>query len=69
MTTGHFALAIISQRYYPEAPLWLLMLATWFLDLVMAFLMAMGIESITPIAPDKLIYGGVSFKDTSPIRS
>lgn len=59
MTTGHFALAALSKRYTPTTPLWVLLIASWLLDVVMATLMAAGIESAKPLYVNKTVYGGM----------
>ena len=46
MITGHFGLAAGSKAAEPAAPLWALMLATMWLDVVFAPLYAMNVETI-----------------------
>ena len=49
MITGHFGLAAGSKAAEPAAPLWALMLATMWLDVVFAPLYAMNVETIDTI--------------------
>jgi hypothetical protein len=49
MIAGHFGLAAGVKRAEPQAPLWALMLATAWLDIVFVPLFAAGIETIEPI--------------------
>src|SRR5262249_30467778 len=59
MVSGHFGLAAGVKSQVPSAPLWALMLATHWLDVVFVPLFLLGIETITPIDPANLnAYGG-----------
>lgn len=49
MIAGHFGLAAAVKGREPEAPLWALMLATAWLDVVFVPLLFAGVETITPI--------------------
>jgi hypothetical protein len=57
MIAGHFGFAAAVKGKEPSAPLWALMLATVWLDVVFAPLFAMGIERIDPIAGTRGGYG------------
>ena len=50
MIAGHFGFAAAMKDREPSAPLWALMLATVWLDVVFAPLYAMGLERIDPVA-------------------
>jgi hypothetical protein len=59
MVPGHFGFAAGVKSQVPSAPLWALMLATQWLDVIFVPLFLMGIETIeprNPAAPD--VYGG-----------
>lgn len=59
MVAGHFGLAAGVKSQVPSAPLWALMLATHWLDVVFVPLFLLGIETITPIDPaNPNAYGG-----------
>lgn len=59
MVAGHFGLAAGVKSQAPSAPLWALMLATHWLDVVFVPLFLLGIETITPIDPaNPNAYGG-----------
>src|SRR5215467_9756928 len=59
MVSGHFGLAAGVKSQVPPAPLWALMLATHWLDVVFVPLFLLGIETITPIDPaNPNAYGG-----------
>jgi hypothetical protein len=59
MVPGHFGLAAGVKSQVPSAPLWALMLATHWLDVVFVPLFLLGIETITPINPaNPNAYGG-----------
>ena len=59
MVPGHFGLAAGLKSQVPSAPLWALMLATHWLDVVFVPLFLLGIETITPVNPDNPnAYGG-----------
>jgi hypothetical protein len=47
---GHFGLAAAVKSRVPRAPLWALMLATVWLDVVFVPLLALGVETIVPAA-------------------
>jgi hypothetical protein len=57
MIAGHFGFAAAMKDREPSAPLWALMLATVWLDIVFAPLYAMGIERIDPVAGSGGGYG------------
>lgn len=50
MIAGHFGFAAIVKARAPRVPLWSLMLATVWLDIVFVPLYLAGIETITPVA-------------------
>ena len=56
MIAGHFGLAAVVKAREPQVPLWSLMLATVWLDVVFAPLFIAGIETIEP-APGASGYG------------
>lgn len=59
MVAGHFALAAGVKRIAPRLPLWSLLLASFFLDVVFIFFAAAGLERIIPIDPaNPNAYGG-----------
>lgn len=59
MVPGHFGFAAGVKSQVPSAPLWALMLATHWLDVVFVPLFLLGIETITPIDPaNPNAYGG-----------
>lgn len=59
MIAGHFGLAAGIKKIAPRLPLWSLLLATFFLDVVFVFFAASGLEKITPVAPtNPNAYGG-----------
>jgi hypothetical protein len=58
MIAGHFGFAAIVKAREPAAPLWALMLATVWLDIVFIPLFLMGVETITPVTPSHSAYGG-----------
>jgi len=51
MTPGHFGLAAGAKKFAPRVPLWALFLSTYLFDVVFVFLLAAGVESITPLDP------------------
>jgi len=51
MTPGHFGLAAGAKKFAPRIPLWTLFLSTYLLDVFFVFLLAAGIENITPLDP------------------
>ncbi len=59
MVAGHFGLAAGIKKLAPRLPLWSLLLATFFLDVVFLFFAAGGLEKITPVDPaNPNAYGG-----------
>jgi hypothetical protein len=50
MIAGHFGFAAIVKSREPQVPLWSLMLATVWLDIVFVPLFVMGIETVKPVA-------------------
>jgi hypothetical protein len=59
MVPGHFGLAAGVKSQVPAAPLWALMLATHWLDVIFVPLFLLGIETISPIDPaNPNAYGG-----------
>lgn len=56
MIAGHFGFAALIKSREPAAPLWGLMLATVWLDVVFAPLLALGLESVQSVHPG---YGGL----------
>ena len=59
MVPGHFGLAAGVKSQVPSAPLWALMLATAWLDVIFVPLLLLGIETITPLDPaNPNVYGG-----------
>jgi hypothetical protein len=59
MVAGHFGLAAGIKRIAPRLPLWSLLLASFFLDVVFVFFAAGGLESINPVDPaNPNAYGG-----------
>jgi membrane-bound metal-dependent hydrolase YbcI (DUF457 family) len=50
MIAGHFGFAAVSKSASPETPLWALMLATVWLDVLFVPLFLMGVESLAPVA-------------------
>ncbi len=59
MVAGHFGLAAGIKKLAPRLPLWSLLLATFFLDVVFIFFAAGGLEKITPLDPaNPNAYGG-----------
>ena len=60
MTPGHFGFAAGAKKFAPRVPLWALFLSTYLLDVIFVFLLAAGIESLTPIDPaHPNAYGGI----------
>lgn len=59
MIAGHFGLAALAKAREPQVPLWSLMLATVWLDIVFVPLFLSGIETIEPIAGAQGTYGTV----------
>lgn len=59
MVAGHFGLAAGVKKIAPRLPLWSLLLATFFLDVVFLFFAAGGFERINPVDPaNPNAYGG-----------
>lgn len=59
MVAGHFGLAAGIKKLAPRLPLWSLLLATFFLDVVFIFFAAGGLEKINPVDPaNPNAYGG-----------
>jgi len=60
MTPGHFGLAAGAKKFAPRVPLWALFLSTYLLDVIFVFLLATGVEGITPLDPaHPNEYGGI----------
>ena len=57
MIAGHFGFAAIVKSRQPQVPLWSLMLATVWLDIVFVPLFLMGIETLKPVAGLRGGYG------------
>jgi hypothetical protein len=55
MIAGHFGLAAGVKTKAPHLPLWALMLATFWLDVIFIILYPFGVESLTQVHPG---YGG-----------
>lgn len=59
MVAGHFGLAAGIKKIAPRLPLWSLLLATFFLDVIFIFFAAGGLEKINPVDPaNPNAYGG-----------
>lgn len=58
MIAGHFGFAAIVKSTEPEAPLWSLMLATVWLDIVFVPLFLLHIETIETVQGTGSVYGG-----------
>ena len=59
MVAGHFGLAAGIKKLAPRLPLWSLLLATFFLDVVFIFFAVGGLERINPVDPgNPNAYGG-----------
>jgi hypothetical protein len=59
MVAGHFGLAAGIKKIAPRLPLWSLLLATFFLDVVFVFFAAGGLEKIIPVdSTNPNAYGG-----------
>ncbi|RPI90988.1 MAG: permease [Chloroflexi bacterium] len=59
MIAGHFGLAAGIKKIAPRLPLWSLLLATFFLDVVFIFFAVSGLEKINPVDPaNPNAYGG-----------
>lgn len=59
MITGHFGLAAGVKKIVPRIPLWSLLLATFWLDIIFTVLSIFGLESFTAMNPAKPVYGEV----------
>ncbi len=59
MVAGHFGFAAIVKSYERETPLWTLMLACQWLDVIFVPLFVMGIERLVPINGPTSGYGEV----------
>jgi len=59
MITGHFGLAAGVKRYAPRLPLWSLLLATFWLDIIFIILFMFGLESFAPMNPAHPAYEDV----------
>jgi hypothetical protein len=59
MVAGHFGLAAGIKKIAPRLPLWSLLLATFFLDVVFVFFAAGGLEKTIPVdSTNPNAYGG-----------
>ena len=59
MVAGHFGLAAGIKKIAPRLPLWSLLFATFFLDVIFIFFAAAGLEMINPVDPvNPNAYGG-----------
>jgi hypothetical protein len=58
MIAGHFGFAAIVKSREPEAPLWALMLATVWLDIVFVPLFLMHVETTETVEGTGFVYGG-----------
>lgn len=58
MIAGHFGFAAAVKAREPQTPLWALMLATVWLDIVFVPLLLTGIETLEPVAGSGGGYGG-----------
>jgi len=59
MVAGHFGFAAGIKKIAPRLPLWSLLLASFFLDVVFIFFAAGGLEKIIPVDPQNPnAYGG-----------
>jgi hypothetical protein len=59
MIAGHFGLAAAVKARNPEIPIWVLMLATQWLDVIFVPLFVMRIEGLTPVSGTNGGYGEV----------
>lgn len=50
MVPGHLATTLVAKRYNPKMPWWMLIAAACFIDIVMFSFIALGIETMVPIA-------------------
>ena len=51
MVAGHFGLAAGIKKIAPRVPLWSLLVASFFLDVVFLFFAVGGFEKINPVDP------------------
>ena len=59
MITGHFGLAAGLKKIAPRLPLWSLLLATFWLDIIFTIFSMFGLETFTPMDPAQPMYGEV----------
>ncbi len=59
MITGHFGLAAGVKKFAPRLPLWSLLLATFWLDIIFTIFSMFGLESFAPMNPAQPRYGEV----------
>lgn len=59
MITGHFGLAAGVKKFAPRLPLWSLLLATFWLDVIFTVFSMFGLESFAPMNPANPAYGEV----------
>jgi len=59
MITGHFGLAAGVKKIAPCLPLWALLLASFWLDVVFTILSMFSMESFVPMNPARPMYGEV----------
>jgi len=59
MITGHFGLAAGVKKIAPRLPLWSLLLATFWLDVIFTIFSMFGLESFAPMNPAQPMYGEV----------
>lgn len=59
MITGHFGLAAGVKKIAPRLPLWSLLLATFWLDVIFIIFSVFGLESFAPMDPANPAYGEV----------
>jgi membrane-bound metal-dependent hydrolase YbcI (DUF457 family) len=59
MITGHFGLAAGVKKFAPRLPLWSLLIATFWLDIIFMILSMFGLESFTSMDPARPAYGEV----------
>jgi hypothetical protein len=59
MITGHFGLAAGVKKFAPRLPLWSLLLATFWLDIIFTVFSMFGLESFAPMNPAQPMYGEV----------
>lgn len=59
MITGHFGLAAGVKKFAPRLPLWSLLLASFWLDIIFLILSMFGLESYTAMDPVNPAYGDV----------